>query len=144
MAIKLVLFLLSKICYVDSYAPTNKNRPLLIISRGRFIRLDDLSHHSLDDLNELSLGLCTYKLVHYLTVFDEKDSRYVANAELTRKLWVAIHIALADSYTTLVVLSQLLDNRTYHLARTAPSSPKVYNNILVLLYKSFEALICNL
>ena len=73
-----------------------------------------------------SLGASTYMSVDQLRVFEHKHRRDTHDAELSRHLFVLVHIELTYTDLSIEQLCHLINDRRHHAARTAPWCPEIY------------------
>ena len=74
---------------------------------------------------ELSFVGRTYVFVNQLTIFEEQQSRDVANTVFATDFVTLVNIIFTNSYLTFVLSSKLVNKRTNLTARTAPLCPEV-------------------
>ena len=72
-------------------------------------------------------GLYAHLPPNLLAVLEEDDGGNAHNAVLAGQRLVLIHVHLTDKRLALVLLAQVLHNRSQHLAGTAPSGPEVHH-----------------
>lgn len=95
---------------------------------------------SCDSLFEYVLTLCPDELLYEFTALEEQDRRDAAYPEAGGEFLILVYIALTDDGTTFVFVGELIDEWPYHLAGTAPSSPKVYDDELITSDELVEVL----
>lgn len=85
-------------------------------------------------------ALCSDELLSNFAVLDEEDRGDITHAEAAGEFFVLVDVTLPDRHTTFILLCELLDEGTYHLAGTAPCGPKVHYHGLAISNKGLEVL----
>ena len=84
------------------------------------------------------------ELVDQLASLEEEDGRDVAHAEVDGDVIVLLDVALADDDPAVISFCQFLNDRTQHLAGTAPGRPQINYQRQIAVLVSLQILGCDL